>query len=299
MGRKSIFDLIKINNTIEKDAERIVTLFIDECIAEFGRQSYSLYDFVDRYCFHDWPYRMRCLNVEDYLSTLGIDDIGVFTPKSTEEFVLLIEIVYNFWHLAQDYIQKPDVPITFLQHAETASKLKELMDDCLSELNLKAFYNETTKQCFVVEDSPAVTAAAEISESETAVEIIKYNHRSLKGNIPQKQLVLKYLGDVLEGEEKEVKQYNATLYDTITSGLNNLNIRHNNINPQNPKTYKRMIANMPKDELEDCYDELYQLILFAILLVDNVDRQRRMKELIKRVNDKESSQTEEDGTAKK
>ena len=70
--------------------------------------------------------------------------------------------------------------------------------------------------------------------------------------------------DSLEGRKKEIMQYNAALYKTITSGLNNLNIRHNNISPQNVSTYHKTVAEMAEEELEEHYDDLSNGILKGI-----------------------------------
>lgn len=66
--------------------------------------------------------------------------------------------------------------------------LKDVMDDVLSQYNHIAYISEEQECVFVVEDKPEVTAAAEIMPTPTlAVDIIKYNHRSLKGEIEQKK----------------------------------------------------------------------------------------------------------------
>lgn len=65
--------------------------------------------------------------------------------------------------------------------------------------------------------------------------------------------------------------------------LNNMNIRHNNKSGNNKK---ELVAQMDDEELENWYDELYQLLLFCILIKDNKDRKGRIDELLKRINSK-------------
>ena len=160
------------------------------------------------------------------------------------------------------------------------------MDECLSEYNKKAYYFPEEERCIIAEDSPQVTAATEATEPEIALDIVHYNHRQLIGEVAKKKAILKTLGDYLEGRKREITDINSALYNTITGALNNLNIRHNNIAPENKSYYHEAVADMPQEELEQHYDNLYQLILLAILEIDNVVRKREMNALIQRVSAK-------------
>ena len=63
--------------------------------------------------------------------------------------------------------------------------------------------------------------------------------------------------------------------------LNNLNIRHNNRSKKDKSKYKEYVAKMSKVRLEKWYDELYQMMLLAILLLDNADRTNKNSLFIK------------------
>lgn len=82
----------------------------------------------------------------------------------------------------------------------------------------------------------------------------------------------------LEPKRTELTKLNKQLADNIFFMLNNLNIRHNN-RSKNDKNYKEYVAKMRKDRLEKWYDELYQMILLANLLLDDADRADKVKEL--------------------
>ena len=282
MSRVNIFEQLANQHDYEKDAERIIKLFDDEyCVASATRE-WTLKDFVDYYCFEDWPNRGKCLNADDFLETLGYDeDLSGYTPDSVEYFLTLIEIIYNFYFMACRNIG--DNALTQNIYLKPYFLLKKMMDDCLSEYNQKAFYFEEEEKCVIAEDSPQVTAAAEASTPDIALEIVRYHHRQLAGDVAKKKAILKTLGDELEGRKTEISSINATLYGNITAALNNLNIRHNNINPNNKSNYHKAVAEMPSEELEKHYDDLYQLILLAILEMDNKERQRELKELVQKV----------------
>ena len=61
--------------------------------------------------------------------------------------------------------------------------------------------------------------------------------------------------------------------------LNNVNIRHNNRSKKDKGKYKEYTAKMTKVQMEKWYDELYQMMLLAILLLDNTSRAERVKTL--------------------
>ena len=102
-----------------------------------------------------------------------------------------------------------------------------------------------------------------------ALGVIKYNHKSLKGEIEKKKNILIALGTELEPKRKQLQTVDKKLSDNIFFMLNNMHIRHNNSN---------------KNELEEWYDELYQMILLAFLMIDNVERMEKIKKLKHNIN---------------
>lgn len=299
MSRTNIFDLLKMNNSISSDVIRIDSLFAStvcfEQDYEYYHNSYNwtLKEYVDNYCFAGWKHRHRCLDVADYFKTIKYDEILEKAKNdSFEDYLTIVEIIYNFWHLAANHFDNDtNHHIKLWKRSNgtiTAKELIEIMDESLSEHNQKAYYFPDEEKCIIAEDSPQVTAAAEATEPEIALDIVRYNHRQLTGELAKKKAILKTLGDYLEGRKREITDINSALYNTITGALNNLNIRHNNIAPENKSYYHEAVADMPQEELEQHYDDLYQLILLAILEIDNVVRKREMNALIQRVSAKKS-----------
>ena len=62
--------------------------------------------------------------------------------------------------------------------------------------------------------------------------------------------------------------------------LNKMNIRQNNKEGKNASEY---VANLADEELEKWYDETYQMLLLAMLEVDNIERNRMVNELKKKI----------------
>lgn len=237
---------------------------------------FTLKEYVDYNCFASWKNRGHCLDLHDFLDTIEYDfyyseaelgDVGAF--------ITVIEIIFNCWKMAELYGNN-DEDVEF---QEKFYLLYNIMDECLSHYNHKAVYIAEKEQMIVIEDKPEVTAVAEIVEPDLAVDILRYNHHSMRGNIVQKRAILRTLGADLEAKSKLLSSINNTFKDTIFFILNNLNIRHNNCNPADKSKYKEFVAKMDSSELEKWYDELYQMILLAFLELDQLERNPKIKEL--------------------
>lgn len=60
--------------------------------------------------------------------------------------------------------------------------------------------------------------------------------------------------------------------------LNNLDIRHNN---KEGKNKNNLVISLKNDKLEKWYDELYQLLLFCVLIKDNTERKNNIEKFLK------------------
>lgn len=284
--RNSIFDIVTKNIDMASDTRRLITLFEDErlvsCIEnvkigikqEKRYVDYTLYRFINFYCFNNWKGRGRCIALQDFLDTLRYELIKSQSVRYIDSFISLIELIYNMWNLAGLFItENPLVaPIGNFLH------LKNLMDDILKQYNHTVYFDKQTECTYVIEDKPEVTAACEIVPQNLSLDIIKYNHRTLKGNIELKKQILVNLGAEIEPQRSYLKSINNKLEDYIFFALNNLNIRHNN-RQEGSKSYNEHVSNMSNDELEEWYDELYQMILLAMLFIDNKSRSEKFKQL--------------------
>lgn len=283
--RKSIFDIVAESIDMESEANRLVAMSSEEKVLVVDYYTYkTLFDYVNEYCFKDWAQRSHFVDVDDFLEALEFETLKDEAACNVDAFLTLVELIYNFWELSHNKFYE-DKTEHKLQWCGNYYHLKDVMDDVLSQYNHIAYISEEQECVFVVEDKPEVTAAAEIMPTPTlAVDIIKYNHRSLKGEIEQKKKILLAMGAELEAKRKKLHTINAVLENDIFFMLNNLNIRHNNKN-KGDRNYKEYVAKMRKDRLEKWYDELYQMILLAFLLMDNTKRADRVKELKVKINE--------------
>lgn len=100
----------------------------------------------------------------------------------------------------------------------------------------------------------------------------------------KKKNILIALGTELEPKRKQLQTVDKKLSDNIFFMLNNMHIRHNNSNKNDLTKYKEYVAKMSEEELEEWYDELYQMILLAFLMIDNVERMEKIKKLKHNIN---------------
>ena len=285
--RKSIFDIVKENIDMESEVDRIVTMAEDEEVISDGLKNYTLFDFVDKYCFKEWKHRGHFLDVEDYIETLDIEQIKESAKHSTDELLTLIELVYNFWQLAEWklVLAQDGKQNSFTGWCCNYYHLKDVMDEILDQFNYVAYINDEEENVLVLENKEEITAVAEILPSELALGVIKYNHKSLKGEIEKKKNILIALGTELEPKRKQLQTVDKKLSDNIFFMLNNMHIRHNNSNKNDLTKYKEYVAKMSEEELEEWYDELYQMILLAFLMIDNVERMEKIKKLKHNINE--------------
>ena len=268
--RKNIFQIIKEHDNIARKSQRVSYSFeIEQNVKIFNKKEelkFSMSEVVDEHLFATWKQRAYFTSLEDFLETVGFEQLTL--EDDVESLVTVIEVVYNFWMLIYVRLYEEDgvncedaVPEQFL-------RVKKTMDEYLSQCNHKIVYDSEQESVLVIEDNPTVTAVVEVVDAPVALDILKYNHHALKGDLKNKKEILRNMGDALENREKELLRVDANLKKAIFHILNTMGIRH--MNAQNT-------ANVAKvgESLEYWYDELYQMMLLAFLRMDNVERMKK------------------------
>ena len=273
--RKNIFDIVTNSITLADEVNRIVSMSVKEKNLYYSPYNLSVFEFVDKYCFKDWNYRGHFVDLKDFLEALEYNNIIILAQNGDiDAFMTLIELTYNLWLLAYKDLKNDK---TESKWQNNFYHLRDVMLDNLEKYNYTVYIDDD--RALVIEDRPEVTATVETVNQELALEIIRYNHSSLKGEIELKKKILLSLGSELEPKRKELQLLDKQLSEDIFFMLNNLNIRHNNRSKKDKSKYKEYVANMSKTRLEKWYDELYQMMLLAFLLLDNIERKKKVSEL--------------------
>ena len=232
------------------------------------------------YIFKSWKGRGTCIDCNDMLETLNLKDILKDSENITQNNVLnYLEYASNILYLVNNVrlVNTASYNVTNTYYAA-----RDNVNYCLEWLNYEAKIFAKKDIVLVVEKNAAATSVAELVDEELAYSIISYNHFLLKGNIDEKRKILSKLANEIEPRRKELEKINYKLTDNVFFLLNNLNIRHNN-RSIGDKNYKEYIAKMSKSKLEEWYDETYQEILLANLLLDDEKRKIKIEELRKEI----------------
>lgn len=283
MARKNIFELLSEKYNIVKEMNKIAELFAGVKISygdyftQRAPQQYSIEQIFEWNCFPKWKQRGPYLSCAEMKADLNIpnsfsnnmDDI----IKGLEYYINILRMVEEKLNFSRNmqFSYPPAYPM-----------LLKNIDILLEHLNYEEQVFAQDEKVILVPKNPAATAVAEITDKEhIAFAILKYNHNSLKGNIAEKKSLLLSIANEYEPLLKNPINGFSDYFDKANCLLNNLNLRHNNLEGRDKR---EIVCEMPAEELEKWYDELYQLLLFCVLIKDNVKRKKEIDDLVKKIN---------------
>ncbi|WP_033163590.1 hypothetical protein [Sharpea azabuensis] len=275
--RRTFADVLregKIN--IKDEYNKLYSLMFGKYIIEGDK---SLHDMIEEiFCY--FSFRGTCLSLSEFDKKYGFH-----FEKEPKDF----DVVYLVSFC--EYFQNMLVGI---QEVERTRRLR------YQYININLLQNQIRLVIdnigyMPVEDDGLIvyveksSAAISVSESpmipkELSYKVLEYNHYSLRGNLNKKKVILLHLADLLEPKRKELNGINGNLCNDIFFAFNNLNIRHNNIDPDNSSNYKRLISSMKEEELEKWYDEVYQMCLLAFMELEEEERKHKFNTLKKKLN---------------
>lgn len=256
---------------IKNEYTKLYTLFY----CKSNREKHSLADLISRNfgCFY---FRRTCLNLEEF------DKVNEFNFEENPQnfnvdyLVSFSEYIFNFI-IHFDYLLFPDSidKDFFVQHI-----LKVI--DAIG-------YMQASEDGFII-FVPKDNIAMSVSESELVPEkisykIISYNHHSTKGDLEAKKQTLIILADLLEPKRKELETLDRQFASDLFYAFNNFNIRHNNID-ETGKYYKQTVADLSIDELENWYDNTYQMCLLAFMKLEHIERKSKFDVLKNKIETK-------------
>lgn len=284
MTRKNIFEILKSKYEIPIEMSKISMLFYDIKIVarnplNFNVNEYSIEQLFEIFCFTNWKQRGSYLSCDEMKKALDFPK-GIVTKE--QDIIKILEYYINILVMLNSKLNLTQ-NINFGCPA-TYKLLNDNIEILLEHLNYeKIIFNEEEK-VILVPKNPAATAVAEVTENkDISFAILKYNHASLRGNLPEKKRLLVSIANEYEALLDNPVTGFAPFFDKTNGLLNSLNLRHNN---KKGKHKNALAADILNEELEKWYDELYQLLLFCVLIKDNVKRKNEIDELLKKLKKK-------------
>jgi uncharacterized protein YxjI len=280
MARKNIFELLSNEYDIKEERNKIVNLFNSKIFSHTNplnlnqQQGLSIEYIVDNWLLVNWKQRNGCLSCLEIRKKIKFNNL--FSNFSLESTITIIEYISNLIYLIQKKILSNN-NINFQYNTIVFNVLCQNIDLLLEHINYEKHIFDNDEKVIIVPKNPAATAVAEISSQETVMAILKYHHASLKGQIEGKKKILLSIAHEYEALlSKGIKGFDD-YFTKARDMLNNLDIRHNNKTGKNKKEF---VINMKPEELEKWYDDLYQLLLFCVLIKDNKHRKDEISKFL-------------------
>ena len=256
---------------LKKEYERLFELFYLKII-QIGNNRFTVYDWCDTF-FDNLPFRGTCINLDDFNNTFGFHFESIPPSFDIDYLVRFCEYSYNLAYPNQSL--DDGMKITFERNPAGAyiqHLLKVIEKIGYMENKLPDGVTD-----FVPKDQVAISVS-EIVDPDLSYRVIEYNHHSMKGDLKRKKAVLLALADKLEPHRPKLAQINKTLENDLFFLFNNVEIRHNNTDPDG-KNCNPLVTEMNKEQIEAWYDDTYQMCLLAFLELDHLERKNRIKEL--------------------
>ena len=283
--RETIFDLLKKNYNFRNEVNKIIYLINNDFDKFMGQydgypkfKRANIVDFVDEYRLRSWKYRGTEISVEGLFKKANLYNSKSDLDIELNEFLLYLELFLNilFLYIGNDDIEENEYEYVIFSNINTL----------LNNINYK-FINldEENIKIIVIEDRENVLAVVEkIYDDNISIDIIRYNHFQLKGNIYEKRKILTQIYKEYEKRKNILSGNGFNAFKSDLSGLfNNIGIRHDEASD---RIITERVQNMSDEELEMWCDRTYDMFLTAVLLCDYID----IKPEIKALNDKSSKE---------
>lgn len=259
----------------QHEYEKLERMVVEEKVNIEYVNSTSINDAIEKE-FRSWKKRKSYLSFEEVRTELGFDyyyDYGryFFTSEvGIKEYFLYCEMILNLifdLNIHQDF--------------HFSQKIKIITDTIKYVIDKSGFeLKRCNDELLIVEKNAAALEVADLVPNLADV-IIEYNHYLLKGNIDRKKELLKKIVDAIEPERKIFESISYQETDDFFNLVNNMNIRHNNCDPNYKSRYCEAFATLSDNEKEKWYDLLYDQALFLYVKKAQIDRNKRIAEFKK------------------
>ncbi len=235
----------------------------------FGNKPPSTWNSIERHFSHEY-FDDTSVSLKDFDARYGFKFNS--SDITLEDLITLCEYVINLL----DRSLKQSWPYNEKLAAEFSSRIELIL-----RVAEKAGFEAVDKTGLVVfvERNPLADEAATVLPDPISWQQLIYSHRSLRGDLDEKRIILLGLADYLEPRRPELDAVNKRLSGQVFACLNKLNIRHNNLEPGS-KNFNSAFAALSDAEREDVYDRVRRLLLLSVLEIEYGCNDERLQGLI-------------------
>lgn len=255
------------------EVNKIVKIFETEKVhtsAYYDRVSIAAY--IDSEFFRNLDLSSNYLSLFDILEEIKHQSpVNAFVEYSELILSLAAQLI------SKEYYSENDKSVI----TEKLANIIKIIDFDLDKLNLKYEFieNNAGKVAIIIPKDELLESTLEvINDGNISRKLIEYKSIKMDGNINGKEALLlsfsKYIEPLLKN--KELKQMNPRLFDDVSFMLNNLDLRHNNINANERKYYQTTLK-----KREEWLDKLF----IEILLVIKSEIERKIHKEISDIKD--------------
>ena len=268
MARRNFFEIINGSPlNLKAEYNRIYTLFYQGTAYDE-----AVVDIVDE-VFEALPshLRGRSISLSDFDETYGFSFPEHPLFFETDDLISLCEYV---WNLGKGVLRFAHQLISESNY-QSIEHLLKMITACMEDLQYMSVSQEGI--VIFVPKNADVVSVTEIVKEELIISILEYHHHGLKGNLAKKKAILKLLADDIEGDRSKLRSINRTIENQLFLLMHKF-VRHDH--SQTPH-----IATMTPHEIEQCYDDIYQMWLLAKLELDHyAERKDRVAQLLDTIN---------------
>lgn len=269
--RSNMYDVIKGRKfDVAREYARIWDLF--NSADNIGPRVTPLINLIDgNMQFFPDSFKSRALSLDDFNDTYGFRFNSPNASVTVDELISYCEYVVTLCdHLWKYASISLDEDSEYLK-----GDLYQTVEGCMDELGLIAIKKDEIT--IFVDKDPAVIAVAELVDESLAYDVKAFIHKQTKGDLQKKKTILKFLADDIEPQRNMLNGINKTFAGNLFQMLQKF-VRHNNAD-------NAYISGLSPKEIEDCYDDIYQMWLLAKLEIDNIERKKRVEAVLKKINE--------------
>lgn len=247
---------------------KLHTLFSSEKVSFGpGYSSQTIHEYINKNIFRRWKYCDTFLSLDDLLSTFSVK---LYSGISLEKYLLYAEVIYNLCAL----FYKKFMVTSMAGARDQIAIIFQNIEIVIGNFNYEIHDDEDDEDKYIiVEKDASATRAADIVDIQSAKRIYEYNHFLLRGNVAKKAEILAQLAKTIEQYRSDLESAGyKNIYSDTTCLLNNLNIRH----AATSGKAKTFLDSLTPTQLEDLYDDAYDLILTCIVLYNSIAKRKKV-----------------------